>query len=270
MKHKARYVLYGLGGIFALLVFVAGVAGMQPSGRQVRENLVAEENREVSPLAPNSVQSPVSEENLGIFKVVRVVDGDTFSVDLDGKITTIRLIGIDTPEVVDPRKPVQCFGREASDKAKEMLTGASVRLELDATQGKLDKYGRLLAYTFLLDGTNFNEHMIREGYAHEYTYNLPYRYQAQFKAAEADARDNGRGLWAPGVCEGKNVPSKNIPPPVETTASGHTCTYNAYNCSDFVTQPEAQSVYEACGGINSDVHFLDADGDGLACETLPD
>jgi len=110
---------------------------------------------------------------------------------------------------VDPRKPVQCFGKEASDKAKELLTGKSVRLEKDASQGEYDKYGRLLAYVYLPDlpdsagkagGTLFNKYMIAEGYGHEYTYNLPYKYQQEFKAAEARARAEKKGLWADGVC----------------------------------------------------------------------
>ena len=274
MKHKT-YIIYGLSGIFALFMFAGVMAENEP--QQVSENFVTEEISEVSPLAPNSVRSPVKEENLAIYKVTRVVDGDTFSVDIDGVITTVRLIGLDTPETVDPRKPVQCFGREASDKAKVTLTGQSVQLELDVTQGKLDKYERLLAYAFLLDGINFSEYMIREGYGHEYTYNLPYKYQAEFKAAEDYARINERGLWAPGVCEEKaesvstpiSTPMQTIPFP-QTTPSGHICSYNAYNCTDFSTQSEAQAVYEFCGGVNNDVHGLDREKDGLACESLPD
>ncbi len=108
----------------------------------------------------------------------------------------VRLVGLDTPELVDPRKPVQCFAKEASAKARELLTGQSVRIEEDASQGVRDKYGRLLAYVFLQDGTNFNKRMIAEGYGHEYTYRLPYIYQTAFKAAEKDAREAQRGLWA--------------------------------------------------------------------------
>ena len=135
-----------------------------------------------------------------LYPVERVVDGDTLAVEMSGKSVKIRLIGLDTPETVDPRKPVQCFGKEASDKAKELLTGKSVRLEKDASQGEYDKYGRLLAYVYLPDGTLFNKFMIAEGYGHEYTYNLPYKYQQEFKAAEARARAEKKGLWADGVC----------------------------------------------------------------------
>ncbi len=143
----------------------------------------------------------------GLYDVVKVVDGDTLSVEIDGKVEKLRLIGIDTPETVDPRKPVQCFGKEASKKAKELLSGQKVRLEADSTQEERDRYDRLLRYVILEDGTNFNEMMIREGYAHEYTYKVPYKYSVDFKAAEKDARSNQRGLWAENTCDGDTTQS---------------------------------------------------------------
>jgi micrococcal nuclease len=139
------------------------------------------------------------------FKVVKVVDGDTIDVDIYGSIQRVRLIGIDTPEVVDPRKPIQCFGQEASDKAKELLTDQKVRLEPDFSQDDKDQYNRLLRYVFLPDNTNVNQLMIAQGYAHEYTYNLPYQYQAEFKQAEASAKENKLGLWADDACNGNTA-----------------------------------------------------------------
>ena len=134
------------------------------------------------------------------FKVIKVVDGDTLDVIIDGKTERLRLIGIDTPETVDPRKEVQCFGIEASNKAKELLTNEFVNLESDETQGERDKYKRLLRYVFLPDGTNFNLYMIAEGYAHEYTYDEVYKYQSEFKQAEIEARNQNKGLWSPNTC----------------------------------------------------------------------
>jgi micrococcal nuclease len=135
------------------------------------------------------------------YSVTHVVDGDTVDVDINGETERIRLIGLDTPETVDPRKPVQCFGKEASDKAKDILTGQKVKIETDPTQGTRDKYGRLLAYVFLPDGTLFNKTMIEKGYGHEYTYHLPYKYQIEFKAAQMGARDRKVGLWADDACK---------------------------------------------------------------------
>lgn len=135
------------------------------------------------------------------YSVVRVIDGDTVIVDVNGQPETLRLIGLDTPETVDPRKPVQCFGVEASNKAKSALSEQKVRIETDPTQGTYDKYGRLLAYIFLPDGMLFNKMMIEEGYGHEYTYHLSYKYQKEFKAAEKQARELKKGLWADGICK---------------------------------------------------------------------
>lgn len=132
--------------------------------------------------------------------MVWVIDGDTIKVLINNKEETVRLIGIDTPEVVDPRKPVQCFGIEASNKAKEILNGRSVILESDSTQGERDKYGRLLRYVFL-DKENFNKIMISEGFAHEYTYkDNQYKYRNEFINSEKEARENKRGLWADNAC----------------------------------------------------------------------
>ncbi|MBI4097443.1 MAG: thermonuclease family protein [Candidatus Levybacteria bacterium] len=155
------------------------------------------DNAEINEGAEDSA----NEEDKG-YKVIKVVDGDTIDINIEGKTERLRLIGIDTPETVDPRKSVQCFGREASGKAKELLGSQFVILESDESQGERDKYKRLLRYVFLPDGTNFNLFMIAEGYAHEYTYDEPYKYQAEFKQAEIDARNQNKGLWSPSTCSG--------------------------------------------------------------------
>lgn len=136
------------------------------------------------------------------YSVIKVVDGDTMDVNIHGKIERLRLIGIDTPETVDPRKDVQCFGKEASNKAKELLEGQSVTLESDDSQSVRDKYKRLLVYVFLQDGTNFNKYMIEEGYAYEYTYDSAYKYQSEFKQAQISAQSSNKGLWDPSTCSG--------------------------------------------------------------------
>jgi len=132
--------------------------------------------------------------------VIKVVDGYTIWVDNNGKRQKIRMIGLDTPESVDPRKPVQCFCLEASAQAKTILGGQSVYLETDPSQDSVDRYGRTLAYVWTESGRLFNLDMIADGYAFEYTYDLPYRYQQDFKAAENDARAGESGLWSPGAC----------------------------------------------------------------------
>lgn len=131
--------------------------------------------------------------------VDRVVDGDTLKIQLNGKIETLRIIGIDTPETVDPRKPVQCFGAAASTRAKKLLTGKQIELESDPTQGDRDKYQRMLRYVFI-DNIDYGLTTIQEGYAHEYTYAMPYKYQSLYKAAQRDAELKKRGLWAENAC----------------------------------------------------------------------
>ena len=129
-------------------------------------------------------------------RVLRVIDGDTIEVDLNNKKEMIRLIGIDAPETVDPRKIIECFGKEASEKAKEILNGKIITLESDPTQGNRDKYGRLLRYVFINE-LNINKLMISEGFAHEYTYqSSPYKYQSEFENAQRKAKENKVGLWS--------------------------------------------------------------------------
>lgn len=135
--------------------------------------------------------------------IVRIIDGDTIVVSLGGKEEKVRLIGVNTPETVDPRKPVECFGKEAKEYMKQLLSGKKVRLEADTTQQERDRYGRLLRYIFLENGLLVNQVLIRDGYSYEYTYDLPYKYQSEFKKAETDARNAGRGLWSTDACNGE-------------------------------------------------------------------
>ena len=121
--------------------------------------------------------------------VERVVDGDTIVVQGVGRV---RLIGVDTPETVDPRRPVELFGREASAFTKRLLEGQRVRLEYD--RERTDRYGRTLAYVYLPDGTLANAEIIRLGYGHAYT-RFPFRHLDRFRRLEREARDGGRGLW---------------------------------------------------------------------------
>ncbi|MEX2013988.1 MAG: thermonuclease family protein, partial [Parcubacteria group bacterium] len=192
-----KYLLAGLLGIaFLFLGFVLGSNHTPPTDSPVLLESILESNTEVG----EKVALVISSNQL--YEVVKVIDGDTLDVLMNGKIERLRLVGINTPETVDPRKPVECFGREASDKAKAILTGQKVALESDPSQGEQDKYGRLLRYIFLEDGTNFNLLMIQEGYAHEYTYDGPYKYQSIFKQAQKEAQDSKAGLWGE-ECQGQ-------------------------------------------------------------------
>ena len=130
-----------------------------------------------------------------VARVVRVVDGDTVRVNLNGREETLRLIGFDTPETVHPSKPVECMGPEASAEAKRLLTGKTVEIHTDPTQGRTDNYGRTLAY-LEVDGLDFGAHMIESGLAKEYTYRRAYERQAEYRAAEDLAQSAGAGIWS--------------------------------------------------------------------------
>lgn len=137
--------------------------------------------------------------------VARIIDGDTIVVLTNGAQEKIRLIGVDTPEIFDPRGSAQCFGEEASEFTKSLLENQVVRLEADSSQDDRDKYGRLLRYVFLKDGTFVNSEIITQGYGHEYTYRRPYKHQTEFKNAELNAREAKKGLWAPDACGVENI-----------------------------------------------------------------
>jgi len=127
---------------------------------------------------------------LGVVRVSRVIDGDTIEIEGGERV---RYIGMNTPETVDPRRPVQCFGKEASNKNKELVEGKNVRLEKDISER--DKYGRLLRYVFL--GDQFiNLELVNEGYAYADTFPPDVKHQEEFLNAQRAARNAKRGLWA--------------------------------------------------------------------------
>jgi micrococcal nuclease len=127
-------------------------------------------------------------------KVQRVVDGDTFVAGVKGRRERIRVIGVDTPESVDPNRPDEPYGEEASNFAKHYLDGATVRLAGDVEPR--DRYGRMLAYVWLEDGTFWNALLVAEGYAQQLTVPPNVTYERLFRRLVSEARREDRGLWA--------------------------------------------------------------------------
>jgi micrococcal nuclease len=131
-----------------------------------------------------------------LYPVTTVLDGDTFKVIVDKKVITVRLLGIDTPETVDPRKPAQCFGKEASEETKKLLLGQQVYVKLNPKREVTDKYGRYLVYVYRQDGLFVNEYLLQQGFAREYTYGSPYSFQKEFKQVQQESMNAKHGLWA--------------------------------------------------------------------------
>ncbi|MFA6608706.1 MAG: thermonuclease family protein [Candidatus Paceibacterota bacterium] len=136
------------------------------------------------------------------YKVERVIDGDTFIVNVHGTNEKVRLIGVNTPETADPYNPIQCFGEEATNRLKELILNKLIQLKYDYTQNTHDIYNRLLVYAYLEDGEMVNRKLIAEGYAYEYTYMTPYMYQSEFRELQNIARASHRGLWSKDTCDG--------------------------------------------------------------------
>lgn len=249
-----KKIIYGVGGIIGLLIII-GIFAPSPEPTQDTQQVVRSESaaeattsepattasgltttetssNQPQPIAQAQTAPAQTNPQYKYYAVTSVVDGDTLKINMNGTVETLRLIGIDTPETVDPRKPVQCFGTEASNRAKTLLSGQKVRIESDSTQDTRDKYGRLLVYAYREDGLFFNKSMVADGYAYEYTYDNPYKYQAEFKAAQQAAKTAGKGLWSPDTCNGKADPV-NQSAPAATQPVGHTFYTSSYYTSKY-------------------------------------
>lgn len=121
--------------------------------------------------------------------ISRVIDGDTVELS-DGR--KLRYIGIDTPEIVAPGKPIECFGREAKAENEKLVLGKTVHFEKDVSE--TDKYQRLLRYVYVGD-IFVNDYLVRQGFAHASTYPPDVKFSEKLRQAEQEARAHKRGLW---------------------------------------------------------------------------
>lgn len=263
MRKKKPLLLLIIGTLLISVGFILGKSSVQEVQKVQNDNQETPASSSLISQAPFITQSTSKTQLNQLYRVIKVIDGDTIQVDINGKTETLRLIGIDAPETGDPRSLVSCFGNEATNKAKEILNGKSVYLEADPTQGERDKYNRLLWYVFLENGTNFNNLMISQGFAHEYTYRVPYKYQAEFKQAERQAREKKLGLWADDVCSGSPTQSQVQSQPSKPQVAGtYTCDCGKL-CSQIATCEEAYFQLSECGCTKRD-----SDSDGIPCESL--
>jgi micrococcal nuclease len=205
--------------------------------------------------------------------VINVIDGDTIRIILDNHAVTVRLIGVDTPETVDPNSPAMCYGREASAFTTDMIERAGNRVLLEKDVSETDRYGRLLRYVWLEhpDGRRMlNYELVSQGYAQVVTYPPDVRYADWFLQAQREAREQGRGLW--GACGEFGVP---VSAPTPTSPSQQQAP--AGNCDPSypgVCIPPPPPDLD-CGDIPyrrfqvlpPDPHRFDNDGDGIGCES---
>lgn len=212
---------------------------------------------------------PVAGGRMAVVAVV--VDGDTIEVD-DGE--RVRLIGIDTPETKDPRRPVGCFGAEASARTAALLPpGTAVRLVADVEP--TDRYGRTLAYVVRAEDDLFvNRALVAEGYALVATYPPNVAHVEELVAAQAEARTAGRGLWS--ACTDADAPTSTTRPPTSSSTTSRTDPAEpaggcdpAYPTLCLPTTPDidcAELDERRFPVLDPDPHRLDGDGNGIGCE----
>jgi micrococcal nuclease len=209
-KFKLFFVI-GLLGVVSVFAVVWLATTNVPAGPSTeRADLVSDDEGDVSPdeddvLSEDEEDGDIAKETDGVETnayVIRAVDGDTLDVRLDdGGEARVRLLGVNTPETVDPRKPVECFGNEASAFTKHALNGKRVLLEADPSADERDKYGRLLRNVILEDGTDFNAELVARGYAQAYTFfPLDPLRKREIIRLQNEAREAGRGMWSEESC----------------------------------------------------------------------
>ena len=229
------------------------------------------------------VATPALAQSSQTVTVERVVDGDTIEVNPAVSGTEgVRLLGVDTPETVDPNEPVEPYGPEASAFTKQQLEGERVTLIFD--QERTDQYDRALAYVRIGgQSETFNETLLKQGYAQLYVVPPNDRYEAPFSQAQDQARRAQRGIWSlsneqqceladrgNGIGEGSPECEQQTPTPTPTPTPSPRVDRN---CSDFQSQAAAQAVLrrdpEDPYGLDGPVGRGTTGIPGVACESNP-
>lgn len=176
--------------VFLLLLIILYVTSHQKS--TYPNNFSSNSNSTIQ------IPTPILPPNLeGPFLVVKVDDGDTIVVSKNNHPTTIRFVGIDTPEVSGPYRQQACWGPEASQATHKLLDSQSVYLQIDNPKNLIDKYGRELRYVYRASDHLFvSQYLVEQGFAREYSYkNITHLYQTEFRASQNQAKSHNLGLW---------------------------------------------------------------------------
>ena len=184
-------------GVITVVLLILGTFARNEFGKENRgENREKNENKQET--KKEEIKEEKKEDKEAVpeetFLVTKVIDGDTIEIE-GGK--RVRYIGIDTPETVDPNRPVGCFGKEASSKNSELVLNKRVKLVKDVSE--TDRNGRLLRYVYI-DDIFVNDYLVAEGYAKASTYAPDVKYSEQFVNSERKAREDKKGLWSE-ACE---------------------------------------------------------------------
>ena len=189
--------------------------------KEIFQGCVKTCKKELSKLASAKIIETYDEDFLGVdkedtnkvtYKLDSVIDWDTIKiVNQNWKLQSVRMIGLDSPESYGTRYwYTECYWKEAWEHLKELLKNAKeIQLEFDSTQWAIDKYWRLLGYVFY-NWVNINQKMIADWYWWEYTYNLPYKYQTEFKEAQKTSEKNNLGLWSVDACNWERIATEEI------------------------------------------------------------
>lgn len=191
MKKNIKVII---GGVVIVVGLITGALSKEEVLNELGlENLISL----ASEVSSNTINT-VDINGLNKYKVISVTDGDTFKIDYNGEEKKVRLIGVDTPESVSPNKEKNNnYGKEASNYTKERLEGKIVSIEFDVQE--TDKYGRILAYVYLEDGTMYNKELLKKGYAQVATYPPNVKYVEEFKEIQKQAIENSVGFWSEDV-----------------------------------------------------------------------
>ncbi len=215
------------------------------------------------------------------YKVIEVIDGDTIKISYNWEERSIRFIWVDTPESYTTRFwYIECYWQDAKNYLKNLIENKEVKLEFDQTQGKEDKYNRLLAYVFY-NNENINNKLIQEWYWFEYTYDDKYKYQENFLNSQIQAKEYKKWLWEENTCNGERKALENINNNTSTSSVNTQTTTAYYNpfdisylnmwfkcekpkyCTQMTSCQEASYYWKQCWAS-----WFDRDNDWIPCENL--
>lgn len=195
--------------------------------------------------------------------VTRIIDGDTIEVSLNDRAYPVRYIGMDTPERGD------FFYAEASAANRALVEAQTVILVKDVSE--TDRYGRLLRYVYLPDGTFVNAELVAQGYAVAVTFPPDVREQELFRTLEREARENGRGLWADETAVGEPATGVRLLSTPAASPAGPSNCDPAYPTVCIPSPPPdlncGNIAYRDFGALPADPHHFDGDNDGVGCES---